>query len=121
MPGRDELTGPAAAAAMKRMSRRGFAVGGAAAALGAGAFAVLNFGPQDDGIPWFLRKILGVNESLSRRLFSDGHRAPEFPAARAAEPRVNGRYGLLDATDAATWRVRVDARELSVAECLAGF
>lgn len=119
-----ELAGPAAVAEVKRLSRRGFAIGGVAAALGAAGWATLKYGPQDDGIPWFLRRVLRANESLARATFA-GRLAPEFPVGRAAEPRVNGRYGLLETIDSAAWRVRVEwpgggSRELSVADCLAG-
>lgn len=119
-----ELTDPAAIAEVERLSRRGFAIGGVAAALGMAGFTALKFGPQDDGIPWFLRRVLRANEALGRAAFGNCL-ASEFPVERAAEPRVNGRYGLLESTDATTWRVRVDhpslgSRELLVGECLAG-
>ncbi|MFO0810635.1 MAG: molybdopterin-dependent oxidoreductase [Gemmataceae bacterium] len=121
----NELTGPAAVAEIKRLTRRNFAIGLAAAAAGGGGWAYLkHYGPQDDKIPWFLRRVLRTNEAISRAAFAD-RLAPEFPVARAAEPRVNGRYGLLEMTDAATWRVRVTdergaERELSVADVFAG-
>jgi DMSO/TMAO reductase YedYZ molybdopterin-dependent catalytic subunit len=118
------LTGPAAEAAIRRLSRRSFFTGGAAALAAAGGFAWLAYGPQDDGVPWFLRRVLRTNERLARGAFSAGRLAPTFAPAVAVEPRVNGMYGLAQAVNAAAWRVRVEspvaaARDLPLA-ALAG-
>jgi DMSO/TMAO reductase YedYZ molybdopterin-dependent catalytic subunit len=118
------LTGPAAEAAMSRLTRRSFLTGGAAALAAAGGFAWLAYGPQDDGVPWFLRRVLRANERLGRGTLSDGRLAPTFSPAVAVEPRVNGMYGLQQAVDAAAWRLRIDgpgvvARNLPLA-ALAG-
>ncbi|HEX4592120.1 MAG TPA: molybdopterin-dependent oxidoreductase [Gemmataceae bacterium] len=114
------LTGPAAEAALRRLTRRSFLVGGAAALAAAGGFSRLAYGPPDDGIPWFLRRVLRANEGLGRGTFSADRLARTFDPRFAVEPRVNGRYGLQQAVDAAGWRVRVEApgaaaRDLSLA------
>jgi DMSO/TMAO reductase YedYZ molybdopterin-dependent catalytic subunit len=102
------LTGPAAEAEMRRLTRRNFLTGGAAALAAVGGFAWLAYGARDDQIPWLLRRVLRANERLGRGTFSDSRLAPNFAPANATEPRVNGGYGLQDAVDAAAWRVRVE-------------
>src|SRR5580704_14838362 len=94
---RTTLTGPAASAEMRRLTRRSFLAGGAAALAAAGGFAWLGYGPQDKNAPWFLRRVLRVNERLGRGAFSAGRLAPTFAPAAAVEPRVNGAYGMQDA------------------------
>ncbi len=115
---------PTAEADMRRLTRRSFLTGGAAALAAAGGFAWLAYGPQDEQAPWFLRRVLRANERLGRGTFSAGRLAPTFAPVVAVEPRVNGTHGLRDAVDAAAWRLRVDgpgaaARDLPLA-ALAG-
>ncbi|MGL4461059.1 MAG: molybdopterin-dependent oxidoreductase [Planctomycetia bacterium] len=96
--------------ALRRRSRRGFAVAGLGAAAAVGGLRWLATAADADGIPWPLRRMLRANESLGRTLFSPDGLAPTFDPAWAAEPRVNGRYGLRDdgtGDDPATWRLRV--------------
>jgi DMSO/TMAO reductase YedYZ molybdopterin-dependent catalytic subunit len=118
------LAEPAAEAEMRRLTRRSFLTGGAAALAAAGGFAWLAYGPQDDNVPWFLRRVLRANERLGRGTFSAARLAPTSAPAVAVEPRVNGEYGLQAAVNAAAWRVRVEgtgvaARDLPLA-ALAG-
>ncbi|MBX7105198.1 MAG: molybdopterin-dependent oxidoreductase [Gemmataceae bacterium] len=101
---RTHLVGPAAEAEIRRLTRRSLLVGGVATAVGAGALAALRYGPDEAGIPWFLRRVLEGNERLARATFSN-RLAPEFPRARAAIPRVNGRYGMAETTDSASWTI----------------
>lgn len=101
------LTGPVAEAAMKRMARRSFLTGAVAAGVGgAGWFALRNTG-DDEGIPWFLRRVLGVNERIAQATFSPDRLVPTFPASRARKPRVNGTYGMTDKMRTATWTLRL--------------
>jgi DMSO/TMAO reductase YedYZ molybdopterin-dependent catalytic subunit len=109
---------------MRRLTRRSFLTGGAAALAAAGGFSWLAYGRHDDGVPWFLRRVLRANERLGRSAFSASRQARTFDPTVAVEPRVNGQYGLQQAVDAVTWRVRVHApgvagRELPLA-ALAG-
>jgi DMSO/TMAO reductase YedYZ molybdopterin-dependent catalytic subunit len=101
------LAGPAAEAAMKRLTRRSFITGAVAASLGGAAWYALRNTGTEDGIPWFLRRVLGVNERIARATFSPNGLAPTFPAARAREPRVNGNYGMSDVMRAATWTLQL--------------
>jgi DMSO/TMAO reductase YedYZ molybdopterin-dependent catalytic subunit len=97
-----------AARQMRRLTRRSFVVGGAASLFGLGAWAWLGNSRHEDGIPWPLRRALEANESLARTFLSSSGMAPEFDAALAGEPRVNGRHGLGQKLDAATWRLKIE-------------
>src|SRR2546423_7350540 len=88
-PGDDEVRRQ-----MKRMTRRSFLVGGAAALLGLGGWAWLRGSRPEDGIPWPLRRVLELNERLAGAYFKDTRLAPTFPREHAREPRVNGDIGL---------------------------
>jgi DMSO/TMAO reductase YedYZ molybdopterin-dependent catalytic subunit len=101
------LTGPAAEAAMRRLTRRGFLAGGLAALAGAGGWAWLTTRAEEDGVPWPLRCVLGLDERLARAAYSAGRLAPTFPRGQAREPRVNGHIGLGGHADAARWRIQL--------------
>src|ERR1700726_1599810 len=79
---------------IRRLSRRSFATGAAAAAIGGAAFRWLTTRGPADGLPWPLRRALRGNESVAGRLFSESRLAPEFAPESAGEPRVNGHVGL---------------------------
>jgi DMSO/TMAO reductase YedYZ molybdopterin-dependent catalytic subunit len=66
--------------------------------------------PPLDGVPWPLRRVLEMNEQVGRAVFSGNRLAPEFPAARAGEPRVNGRVGLRSTVETGDWTVHVSGR-----------
>ena len=88
---------------MRRLTRRGFARGAVAAVGGLLGWKWLRSRSDADGVPWPLRSVLRLNERLWGGAYSNGRLAPEFPADRAGEPKVNGKYGWPDATDPAAW------------------
>src|SRR5262245_36299034 len=95
------LTGAAAEREMRRMTRRGFMVGGLAALAGLGAWAGLTNAARDDGIPWPLRRILRFNERIAEGLGAPRGLAPTFAAGRVHDPpRTNGLVGLSRPVDA---------------------
>jgi DMSO/TMAO reductase YedYZ molybdopterin-dependent catalytic subunit len=94
---------------MRRLTRRGFLVGSAAALAGFGAWRWLTKATPEDGVAWPLRRMLGLNQRLSDGLFSPRRLAPTFPDESVQGPaRTNGLVGLSDNVDAAAWRVRVE-------------
>jgi hypothetical protein len=93
---------------MRQMTRRSFAVGGAAALLGLGGWYWLRTLKVTDGTPWPLRRMLEFNERLAQAYFKDTRLAPTFPLDRAREPRINGRIGLITEFDPAAWKLRVE-------------
>ena len=101
------ITGYAADAEMRRLSRRGFLWAGLALV---GAFAGqrwLNTRRQEDGVPWPLRRSLEINDQIARDYFQGARLSPTFPRARASEPRANGDYGLGDDFDPADWKLSI--------------
>jgi DMSO/TMAO reductase YedYZ molybdopterin-dependent catalytic subunit len=108
---------------LRRMTRRGFAWGGAAALAGLGGWRWLVSRRPDGGLPWPLRRVLEFNERLGRAAFGQHRLSPEFPRAAAGMPRVNGLLGLNPTLDPDAWRLRVvgpageaAARSLTLAE-----
>ena len=98
-------------------SRRSFLTGGAAAVGGVMAWRGIQGSTVDHRIPGVLRDVHELNESLWSALFRDGHLAEEFPLSQASVLRVNGRIGIRDEIDTATWRLHVqgpDGEELGV-------
>jgi hypothetical protein len=92
---------------LRRMSRRGFAWGGAAALAGLSGWRWLGTRNDEDGLPWPFRRVLGLDEWLGRAVFRTSRMAPEFPRSAARPPRVNGQIGLDPKIDPAAWRLRV--------------
>jgi DMSO/TMAO reductase YedYZ molybdopterin-dependent catalytic subunit len=94
----------------RRLTRRGFLAGGAAALAGLAGWGWLRTRAEDDGIPWPLRRVLRFNERLARAAFREARLAPTFPEGRAvvaADARVNGDLGLRSALDPAAWALYV--------------
>ena len=92
---------------MKRLTRRSFATGAAAAIAGLLGWEWLRNAAAEDGIPWPLRRVLQFNEHLAETLFSDQRLAPTFPPDAAAEPRANGGHGLGGNFDPGAWQLRI--------------
>ena len=94
---------------VRRMTRRSFAWGAAAALASLAGWGWLRTRREDGGIPWPLRRVLEFNEGLGRAYFNDARLAPTFSVERAREPRVNGRIGLGEGFDPAKWSLRVES------------
>ena len=92
---------------MRRMTRRSFAVGGAAALLGLGSWYWLGTRSLDGGIPWPLRQVLDWNGRLAQGYFRTSRLAPTFAPDHARVPRVNGIIGMERPVDVARWQLSV--------------
>ncbi len=92
---------------LRRMSRRGFAVAGAAAVAGFTGWRWVGSQINHDGIPWPLRDVLMLNEQLARGSFRATRLSPEFARSMARIPRENGSLGISSPLDLANWRLRV--------------
>src|ERR1051325_7712342 len=80
---------------LRRRTRRDFIVAGAAAAAGIGGWKWLTTRPEEDGVPWPLRRVLEMNERIASAYFSPRRLSPEFAASRIDRPaRLNGGIGL---------------------------
>jgi DMSO/TMAO reductase YedYZ molybdopterin-dependent catalytic subunit len=93
---------------VKRMTRRSFATGAVAAFAGVSGWAWLRTRPDEDGIPWPLRRMLEWDERLARTYFRPSRLARTFATRDARMPRVNGHLGLGDAFDPAGWSLRLE-------------
>jgi hypothetical protein len=92
---------------VRRLSRRSFLWGAAAATAGVGGWRWLATRREDDGIAWPLRRAHEINEQLARDYFRGTRISPSFARELAREPRANGVIGLEDDLDAANWRLNV--------------
>ena len=92
---------------LRRLSRRGFALGGAAALAGVAGWRWLVTRGDEGGLPWPLRRVLEFDERLARGLFRPSRLSPQFPRSAARMPRVNGSIGLDANLDPARWRLQV--------------
>ena len=92
---------------LRRMTRRGFALGGLAALAGFGGWRWLVTRSEEDGLPWPIRRVLELDERVARGAFRASRLSPEFARSAARMPRVNGSIGLESDLDAAAWRLRV--------------
>ncbi len=64
--------------------------------------------PPDKGTPATLRKALNKNEEIFSGIFDTARTVKEYPLSAAAKiVRVNGREGLRDSVDEASWRLNV--------------
>src|SRR5262245_55248723 len=96
-----------AAAQMRRMTRRSFTLGAAAALAGTGAWAWLRSRPDDGGLAWPLRKMLDFNERAAEAYFSGTGLAPTFPKEALDPLRINGMAGLEGRFDPRRWKLKV--------------
>jgi DMSO/TMAO reductase YedYZ molybdopterin-dependent catalytic subunit len=94
-------------AEIRRLTRRSFATGAIATLLGGGAVGWVATRPDDDGIPWPLRRVLRFNERIAQGIYSPQRLAPEFARELATEPRVNGRVGLMSPANTDDWTIHV--------------
>jgi hypothetical protein len=93
---------------VRRLTRRGFIVGGVAAVAGYGAWKFLRLAHREGGVPWPLRRGLEANERISEAYFSTHRLARTFPPAAITNARINGGEGLEANYDPAHWRLRVE-------------
>jgi DMSO/TMAO reductase YedYZ molybdopterin-dependent catalytic subunit len=103
-----ELTGVAAERHMRRLTRRGFLLGGGAALAGLGAWRWLTTATAEDGVPWPLRRMLRFNQGLAEVLGGPRQLAPTFPdESVSGTARTNGLIGLSGEVDSINWQLRV--------------
>jgi DMSO/TMAO reductase YedYZ molybdopterin-dependent catalytic subunit len=96
-------------AQMRRLTRRSFGWGAAAAVTGFGGWKWLRSREEIDGVPRPLRRMLEFNERVARSYYSPSRLAPSFPLDQARMPRANGQIGLETALDLGTWQLQVES------------
>lgn len=94
----------------KRLSRRSFLTGAVGAVAGVVGWRALQGRPDQGNIPDVLRQAHEINESIWRAGFREGAQAPTFSYAESSMMRVNGRHGIRDELDLASWELAVVGR-----------
>lgn len=94
---------------VRRLTRRAFLWGAGAGLAGLAGWEWLRTRPDDDGLPWPLRRALEFDEGLSGGYFRPTRLAPTFAPELAREPRVNGGIGLDAGLDPAAWKLTARA------------
>ena len=94
-------------AAIRRLTRRSFTVGGLSALAGAAGVGWIATRPEEGGLPWPLRRMLELNESVAQHFFNASRLAPGFPVTAAEELRENGHVGLMSPAQLDDWVVHV--------------
>ncbi len=92
-----------------KRSRRGFLIGGLAAAAGLGGYEWLTKSAEEDNTPWPQRRALALNRKLSHAYLSDNHLMPTYDASQITYLKPNGDDGLDSDVDRKTWRLKVSA------------
>jgi DMSO/TMAO reductase YedYZ molybdopterin-dependent catalytic subunit len=105
--GRIENPGGDVEQRLRRLSRRGFTLGGVTILAGFAGWRWLVTRGAEDGLPWPFRRVLEFNEGLSRRVLGTSHLSPEFSRFEARMSRVNGSIGLDPNLDLNKWRLQV--------------
>ncbi len=96
---------------MQRRTRRSLLIGGIAGLAGLSGWRWIATRPQEDGLAWPLRRVLGFNEKIARQHFSPNRGATEFPLNQAVQNvRLNADIGMPDEDeiDAKNWPLLVN-------------
>ncbi len=99
-------------AAVRRLSRRGFATMAVAAAAGFAGYRWLRTRPRVGGLELPFRRALWMNESIARAFYSPDRLSPLFRPSDVTKARVNGHLGLVENVDANAWRLAIEGAAL---------
>jgi DMSO/TMAO reductase YedYZ molybdopterin-dependent catalytic subunit len=106
-PALPPLTGPAAEAHLRRLTRRGFLTAAATTAAGLAAWRWLSTAAGDEDLPWPLRRMLRFNQAACEMFLPPRRLAPTFAdEAVQGRPRLNGLVGL-QGNVPDKWRLRI--------------
>jgi len=104
----------AVAREVRRLSRRGFVVGGISAIAAYGAWRWIEHAKRIGDVPWPLRRGLEANEKLSEAYFRTSRLSPTFPASAIGNARINGGVGLNANYDVSGWRLNFQGMSLTL-------
>jgi hypothetical protein len=90
-----------------RRTRRSFLVGGAAAAVGYGAFHWISNSPPMGRLQIAFRRTLQADAAINRAVFGERGLAPEYHVSQSKPLRLNGVVGMDQMLDPAGWRLQL--------------
>ncbi|HAR43659.1 MAG TPA: molybdopterin-binding oxidoreductase [Bdellovibrionales bacterium] len=91
-----------------KRTRRSILAGLAGAVIGISGWKWLFSQERDEGLPWPLRRVLGLNETLASACYSNSRLTPQPPAPAPGSPiRINGPLGLESPVDFTQWSLRI--------------
>jgi DMSO/TMAO reductase YedYZ molybdopterin-dependent catalytic subunit len=93
---------------LRRMTRRGFLIGGVAAAAGLGGYEWLTRSGQIGEVPWPQRAVLDFNGKVAKAYLSHANLMPTFPPERIGKLKANGQLGMDDDDELKTWKLTFD-------------
>ncbi len=100
------VSGDEAHRELKRRTRRGFLVGGAASLVGLAGYEWLTHSANEESAPAAQRRVLELNEKLWHAYESDKHLMPQYGRERVQTLKENGDVGLEDDVPD-DWKLRV--------------
>lgn len=96
----------------QKKSRRSFLIAGGSFLLGGLGLWLAENMKYQEGVPWPFRKVLAVNESIWRQLFSKKATAESPPAPAPGTPaRINSDIGMEEDLDLKDWRLAFSPNE----------
>jgi DMSO/TMAO reductase YedYZ molybdopterin-dependent catalytic subunit len=93
---------------LKRLTRRGFLVGGVAAVAAFGGYEWVTRSGQIEEVPWPQRDVLNFNAKIAKGYLNYSHQMPTFPPHRIGVIKPNGGEGLDDPIDVNAWKLTFD-------------
>lgn len=96
---------------LKRRTRRDFLIGGMAALAGIGGYEWLTHAPEENGVPWPQRRVLGLNGKIAEAYLSDSHLMKAYSPADVGFLKPNGDIGLTGSFDPADWSLNVKSSD----------
>ena len=93
---------------LRRSTRRGFLIGGIAAAGTLAGYKWVTTAADDNEIPWPQRRVLDFNGTLSHSYLSDSHLMPTYSRERVGWLKPNGNIGLEQPLDAGKWQLQLE-------------
>ena len=84
---------------LRKKSRRGFILGGLAAAGALGAYESVRLAHKENEVPWPQRRVLDFNGKLWKSYLDDSHLMPTYPESAIRYLKPNGDHGLDEEAD----------------------
>jgi DMSO/TMAO reductase YedYZ molybdopterin-dependent catalytic subunit len=97
-----------AEARLKRLTRRGFILGGVAAIAGVGTYKSITGAGRVGHVPWPERAVLNLNGQIAQAYLSHSHLMPTYSPDQVGQQKENGYLGMDDDDELKTWKLTFD-------------